>query len=162
MMSTIFQNLFFSAGGGVMAFAVLCAFGFLLSRIEVSKIKLNPWSAIRRWTGDFFGAEHMKEIAALKSELENIKQLLEAHVQESDRRNADNCRRRILSFERELGWNVQHTREDFEDIMAIVFQYENYCREHEAYKNHIAEHAIAHIGEEYDALLRKKERKHDE
>lgn len=61
----------------------------------------------------------------------------------------------ILQFNNELLRDIPHTQEDFNEILAEIDSYENYCREHEDYKNNRAIHAIAHIGKIYDERLEK-------
>lgn len=77
------------------------------------------------------------------------------HIEDSDRRDADRARRRILAFERELQWDVKHSGEEFQDALETIRQYETYCAEHPQYRNHITGYAAAHIQETYQERLRK-------
>lgn len=148
------RQLFVSAGGATLS--GVCIIG-ILSLLQVSKIQINPWDALRRWVGQFFGAEHTQKITLLEKNLEEIKALLESHIRISDERNANRDRRQILAFERELQWNVQHTKEDFEDVLETIARYEEYCATHPEYKNNIAKHAISHIDSVYDERLKKRD-----
>lgn len=120
----------------------------LLTLIEITPIKVNPWSAIAKWLGRAINAEVLAEVKEFRT------QLVE-HIRADDERNADDRRARILKFNNELIRNIPHTREDFIDILADIDDYEAYCREHPDYKNNRAVHAIANIGRVYDERLRK-------
>ena len=48
-----------------------------------------------------------------------------------------------------------HTREDFIEILAVIDDYESYCRDHEDYKNNRATCAIENIKRVYMERLQK-------
>lgn len=72
-----------------------------------------------------------------------------------DERNADLLRSRILRFNNELVRSIDHTQEDFDEILGIIDAYRTYCRTHEEYKNNKCTHAIANIERCYDDRLEK-------
>ena len=151
------KKIFESAGGAWVALGSFALLGWFLSKIEVSKIKINPWATIRKWIGDTFGKEHGEQITALETRLQAIEELLTRHIHNSDRRDAERSRRRILEFEREIQWDIKHSKEEFEDMLETIRQYESYCTEHPDFKNHVAVEAIAHIHEVYRERLRKRD-----
>lgn len=146
-----------SLGGTWAGILSVAAVGLILSLIEVSKIKINPWSAIRKWIGDFFGAEHAERINKLEAGINQLTDLLKSHIEDSNRRDADKSRRRILSFEREIQWEIKHSEEEFADVLETIQHYETYCAAHPDYKNHIAVESAAHIREVYRERLRKRD-----
>ena len=81
--------------------------------------------------------------------------LLDGHVRTDDERNADLLRSRILRFNNELVRSIDHTQEDFDEILGIIDAYRTYCRTHEEYKNNKCTHAIANIERCYDDRLEK-------
>lgn len=123
--------------------------------VEVSKIKLNPWSALARWLGKRANAEVLAELSYVKAELEKTKETLEAHVTLDDRRTADAHRARILHFNNELLRDIPHTKEEFIEILAEIDAYEKYCRENPDYPNNRARLAIETIQEVYKERLKK-------
>lgn len=139
------QKILENVGGTWIAVASFVVVGLILRMIEVSKIKINPWTAIRRWVIDTLGKEHAEKISKLEKSVEEIKTLIKAHIDDSDRRDAERARRRILAFEREVQLEVRHSKEEFEDILETVRQYETYCATHPDFKNHIATEATSHI-----------------
>lgn len=118
----------------------------VLTLVQLSPIKLDPWTAIAKALGKAFNGEVLKEISETKTKLET-------HIQVDDERAADQHRVRILTFNTELLRGQRHTREDFIDILCEVDAYESYCKAHPEYKNSRCKHAVANIGRVYDELL---------
>ena len=79
---------------------------------------------------------------------------LDEHIRIDDERNADLHRARILQFNTDLLHDLNHTEEDFNEILYNIDVYENYCREHEDYKNNRAVHAIRNIKRVYDECMK--------
>lgn len=120
----------------------------LLTLIQIAPIKLNPWSRIAKAIGRAINAEVLAELKQTNAKLE-------AHIQAADERNADMWRANILRFNSELIRCLPHTKEDFNNIFLDIDDYETYCRDHPAYKNSRAVHAIGNIGRVYDQRLEK-------
>ena len=133
------QQIFYTTGGGVL---------LLLTLIQISPIKIDPWTAIFRAIGRAFNAELLKEVRDVRSTLDN-------HIKADDERNADEHRARILRFNNELIRDIPHTKEEFIDVLADIDYYESYCRDHPDYKNNRAVFAIANIGKSYTERLEK-------
>ena len=129
------------AGGGGLVF-------ILFSLVEIAPVKWNPWSALAKALGRAVNADLLKELSATKAALEK-------HIQIDDERNADAHRGKILAFNTELLRGIEHTREDFIEVLAEIDQYESYCRTHPDYKNNRAKYAIANIGRVYNDRLKK-------
>ena len=127
-------------GGGLLIAA--------LSLVQIAPVKWNPWSALAKAIGRAINADLMQELADTRTTLEK-------HIQIDDERNADGHRAKILAFNTELLRGIDHTREDFIEVLAEIDQYESYCRAHPEYKNNRAKHAIANIGRVYDDRLKK-------
>ncbi len=134
-------------GGGVLI--------ILLSIIEVSPIKVNPWSRLAKWLGKAINADVIKELETVKATQEETRERLESHISTNEKREADNCRARILRFNNELIREIPHTKEEFVEVLKDIDDYERYCREHKDYANGRAVHAIANIGRVYDQRLEK-------
>ena len=131
----------FLLGGG----GLLC---LLFGLVEIAPVKWNPWSALAKALGRAVNADLLKELSATKAALEE-------HIRLDDERNADGHRAKILAFNTELLRGIDHTREDFIEVLAEIDQYEAYCRAHPDYKNNRARHAVANIGRVYDDRLAK-------
>lgn len=147
-------------GGGVV---------LLLSLVEISPVKINPWKPIRklfkhcfRELGKLINAEVLQELsevkAAQKSSQEQQQTTIEKldnHIHIDDERNAEFHRQRILQFNNELLRGIGHSKEDFVEVLLDIDRYEVYCRKHPDYPNNRAVHAISNIGREYDQRLKK-------
>ena len=120
----------------------------LMTIVQISPIKINPWSVLANAIGRAFNADVLKE-------LDGVKRDLAAHVKVDDERNADEHRARILRFNNELLRDIPHTKEEFIDVLADIDFYERYCEDHKDYKNNRAVHAIANISRVYDERLQK-------
>ena len=122
------------AGGGGLAL-------ILMTLVQISPVKVNPWSWLARTIGKAINAE--------------ITEKLDAHITMDDRRTADMHRTRILHFNNELLRDLPHTKEEFIEVLAEIDAYEAYCREHPDYPNNRAVLAIENIRETYKERLRK-------
>lgn len=112
----------------------------LLTLIQISPIKIDPWSWLAKNFGKFINAD--------------ITAKLEAHIAVDDRRTADAHRVRILRFNNELLRDIDHTKEEFHEVLAEIDAYEEYCREHPEYSNNRARLAIETIEETYKYCLK--------
>ena len=127
-------------GGGLLA--------VLLTLVQIAPVKIKPWSAIAKAIGTAIIADVLRE-------LDTVTQKLDTHIRVDDERNADSYRTRILQFNNELLREIQHTREDFIEILAVIDDYESYCRDHKEYKNNRAVCAIENIKRVYMERLQK-------
>ena len=138
--------------------AVLCGSGglvLLLTIVEVSKIKINPWSALSKGLCRIFFGPVLKELGEIKKAMEKTQSDLKKHICMDDARNADVRRANILHFNNELIRDIPHTKEEFIEILADIDYYERYCKDHPEYPNTRAVHAIANIGRVYDERMKK-------
>ena len=127
----------------------------LLTLVQISPIKINPWSALGKAIGRVINSEVLKELEEVKQAQKASQKKLETHIKIDDERNADLHRQRILQFNNELLRDIPHTREDFIEVLAEIDYYEHYCKTHPDYKNNRAKHAIDNISRVYDERLQK-------
>jgi len=138
-----------AGGGGIIV--------LLLSFIQVAPFKVNPWSAIAKGLGKAINADVLKELEEVKRTQQETQAQLADRVHVEDERHADAQRKQILGFNVELMRNIKHTREDFIEILAVIDSYEEYCRDHEDYKNNRAVYAVKNIGRVYEERLEKND-----
>ena len=152
---------------------VTALFG-LLTLVEITPIKINPWSWFGSIIGKAFTGEVMKEIGGLKqemsslktevgsvkqdvssvkNEIQNIKKDVSDIREEAKEREATNRRTRILEFGDGLLHGDKYSKEHFDQILLDVTAYENYCDSHPHYMNSIAEATIKHIKRIYQQCL---------
>lgn len=123
--------------------------------LEISKIKINPWSALGRAIGKVINKDVIDSLNEVKQKQAETQQRLDNHIYIDDERNADLHRTYILRFNTELLRGIEHTEEDFVEIMYNIDFYERYCKNHDEYQNNRAVHAIKHIKKVYDECLEK-------
>ena len=138
-----------SCGGGGLV--------LLLTLIQITPIKVNPWTAVAKALGKAINADVLNELEEVKKTQRETKAQLDERVRVEDERNADAQREKILRFNVELMRNLPHTREDFIEILAVMDIYEHYCKEHPDYKNNRAVHAVANISRVYDERQEKND-----
>lgn len=136
-----------AGGGGLLLVA--------MTLIQISPIKVNPWSTLARALGKAINKDVLDGLAEVKADQKEARRILDDHIRVDDTRNADAHRARILQFNNELLRDIPHTREDFIEILEEIDFYERFCEEHKDYKNNRCTHAIANIGRVYDDRLRK-------
>ena len=128
------------AGGGA-AFVIM-------TLIQITPIKVNPWSAIARIIGRAINGEVMTKVDKLSHDLQDMKAT-------EEERDAVNARIRILQFGDELCMNVRHTRERFNQILADIDMYENYCDTHPTLENNQSVMTIQNIKDVYHDCMKK-------
>lgn len=142
------DEILLGSGGGLLA---------LLTLLEITPIKINPWSAIFKALGRAINADVLKELDNVKATQQTTAKKLDNHIVADEVRYADRLRERILQFNNELLRGIPHTREDFIEILAVIDRYNTYCKTHEDYKNNRAVHAIRNIERIYDERLEKRD-----
>lgn len=115
----------------------------LLSAVEISPVKINPWS----WIGGVIG-----KLLGIK-EVSNKVDALEKKVDENQ---ATTIRVRILRFENEIQDNFIHSKDSWDQCMDDILRYEQYTETHPKFKNNITEASINHIKNKYSELLEKR------
>lgn len=154
----------------------------VLSIVEVSKIKINPWSALFNWIGNimFSGiraemasmkADMTKEIGGVKtevskemskvkeemgevkSEMAGVKKDLGEMKDESREDKAKAARNRILVCADEVYQGTRHSKEYFDNILADITFYKKYCKEHPEFQNDMTVLAVERIEEVYRHCL---------
>lgn len=129
----------------------------ILTLVQVSPIKIDPWSAIGkvlcaigRAIGKALNGTVIEKLDKMEAAQVETRMRLDEHIRVDDERNADLHRAYILRFNMELRRGMQHTDEDFNEILYNIKCYEQYCKDHPEYENNRAVHAIRHIENVYD------------
>ena len=112
-----------------------------MTLVQIAPVKVNPWSWLAAAIGRAINAEVIKK--------------LDNHITMDDRRTADGHRARILHFNNEMLRDINHTKEEFTEVLAEIDAYELYCREHPEYPNNRAILAIKNIQEVYMERLKR-------
>lgn len=124
-------------GGAVLA---------LMTLIQISPIKLNPWSWIARCVGRAINADVIDNVNDLKNSVQSNKD-------DDDQQWADLRRTHILRFGDEIRLGVSHSEEHFDQILDDISKYTTYCDTHPHYLNDKAGATIALIKKKYSECL---------
>ena len=118
--------------------------------LEVSPIKVNPWSAI--------GKVINRPVLDKQVELEKKIDLMDGKIEDVKDRQEESevkaARMRIQRFADELYSNVKHSKEHFDLILMDITQYNNYCNTHPGFVNEKTKVAQEIITDIYEKCLR--------
>lgn len=159
------QEIFTSliGNGGFWAAVVF----IVLTLIEITPIKVNPWSWFAKAIGKAFTGEVMQEMTGLKQDIGTLNQEM-SHVkqevkdikkdvtdirEEAKEREATNRRARILEFGDEILHEIDYSKEHWDNVLLDITAYEHYCDDHPHYMNNVAKATIRHIKHMYDKHL---------
>ena len=107
-------------GGGILI--------VLMTLIQITPIKLNPWSWLGRCIGRAINGEVLEKVETLTKDVRNNKA-------DDDDKWASLKRSHILMFGDEIRLGVDHSQERFDQILLDISEYEQYCDIHPEYKN---------------------------
>lgn len=110
--------------------------------VQVSPIKINPWTWVARSIGRAINAELIEKVDKLDKRINQM----EEHDAE---REAKSARIRILRFGDECKQQLRHSQEHFDQIIDDIDQYETYCATHPNFKNNKAVLTISIIKDAY-------------
>lgn len=125
-------------GGGGLA--------IILTLIQISPIKINPWTWLARTIGRAINGEVLERVAALGEDVKNNKA-------DDDEQWVSLSRSHILRFGDELRRGVPHSKEHFDQILLDISKYERYCENHPEYPNGKAIATITQIKKTYQKCL---------
>ena len=128
----------------------------ILSLVEISPIKINPWSKLFRSLGHALNKDMLDEINGLKTELADLKKEIKKvddRVDKMDSRidenNAIQCRSRILRFGDEVSHGRNHSRDHFKQIFCDITTYNSYCHSHPEFQNDMTKITSKRIEDDY-------------
>lgn len=138
---------------------------FLLSLfIEITPIKWSPLSSILKWLGNKLNADIHNQISVLKSDMSGMNDRiakLDEKVDVFKRDVADNsemhkaveARTHVLTFGGEEARGDLHTKEEFDNVLAYMDEYQRYCDSHPEFPNNRTNSTCAFIKRTYDGYL---------
>ena len=124
---------------------LLCGGGgflVLMTLIQITPIKINPWSWIARGIGRAINSEVLEKVNKIEGDVKEFKDTDAEHW-------ASLSRTHILRFGDELLHGVAHSKEHFDQILVDISKYESYCKDHPEYLNNIANATIKQIKKTY-------------
>ena len=107
-------DLFQKITSGELAGWALTALILLLSLIQISPLKLNPWDRVLGWLGKKLNGA---QLAALQKQINTLW--------------INNHRQTLLTFARECRSDIYHSPEEWAHVLNVAEEYEQYCVKHE-------------------------------
>lgn len=129
---------FLLGGGGIIV--------IILTIIQISPIKINPWSYLANKIGRAFNRELINKVDKLNDKVIKLET-------KSDERSANSGRAQILRFGDEVRHGVPHSKEHYDNILMIIHKYQVYCGSHPHYINNVAVATIKYIEASYQKHL---------
>lgn len=118
----------------------------LMTLIQITPIKLNPWSWLGRCIGRAINGEVLEKVEALSKDVKQNKL-------DDDEQWVTLSRTHILRFGDEILHGVSHSKEHFDQILIDISKYEHYCDAHPDYPNGKAIATIKQIKKTYQKCL---------
>ena len=128
----------FLYGGGALV--------ILMTLIQVTPIKINPWSWFGRCIGRAINGEVLDKVETLTQDVKKNKA-------DDDEQWASLSRTHILRFGDEIRHGVIHSKEHFDQVLLDIKKYERYCDDHKDYENDVAHATIDLIRKKYQKCL---------
>lgn len=111
----------------------------LLSLIQISPLKLNPWDKILGWVGKRVNGETEKQVDKLEKQVRDM--WINDHRQ---------C---ILTFARECKADIGHSSDEWTNVLNVAEEYEKYVTENKV-TNGIITQDTAYLRNLYQELSR--------
>lgn len=122
----------------------------LMTLIQITPIKINPWSWLGRAIGKAINGEVIDKVDALSNAVKQNKA-------DDDEQWASLSRTHILRFGDEIRHEVVHSKEHFDQVLLDIKKYEKYCENHKDYENDVAHATIDLIRKKYNNRLEKND-----
>lgn len=122
------------------------AVALLMTFVQITPIKINPWSWLGKMIGRAINGEVLEKVDALSEDVKRNKE-------DDDEQWASLSRTHILRFGDELLHGVPHSKEHFDQVMRDISKYEDYCDNHPNYLNGVAHATIQQIKKTYQKCL---------
>lgn len=116
-----------------------------MTLVQISPIKVDPWSWLARRIGRALNGEVLERVDKLEDGVKSIREI-------GDEREAKNTRIRILRFGDEILHGVEHSKEHFDQILLDITEYHQYCEDHPEFKNNMTELTTQKIMSTYSEL----------
>lgn len=124
----------------------------VLSLVEVSKIKINPWSKLFSWLGTTINKDVLSRLQKNEEELTSIKKSVSDIENRMDDDKIDGIRSEILSFATSCKKGEEHTVKQFKRIFTLHETYDAMIEE-KGLENGVMEIEYAYIVRVYNKCL---------
>lgn len=127
--------------------AILCTI------VQVVPIKINPWDFLLGWVGERFNSGINKRINEVDNRVNNLEKSIDSHIEKCDIDDWKKKRNDIIKFVNEGVNGARHTKESFENIIALCDEYEKYIDENPNVHNGVINDSMCAIRTRYQEHL---------
>lgn len=93
--------------------------------IQISPIKINPWSALFKWLGKVITADSNKRIDSLIKKLERTETSIIGLQKNIDENEKDRIRWEVLDFANSCRNGKKHTKDEYQHIITLNTKYKD-------------------------------------
>lgn len=126
----------------------------LMTLVQIAPIKINPWSKLIFFIGDFFNKQLRDDINNLKRLIEETDKKVNMVAGKLDEVVIVSARARMLKFGDDVSKGKNHSKEHYAQILEDINKYEAYCAAHKDFKNNMTEITIHIIKKSYEEKLK--------
>jgi hypothetical protein len=141
-------NMYLEHNFSISAFVIF----ILLTMIQISPIKWNPWDSIFSWFGKKINKNISDQLNETNKNVKSIQEELDEHIQRSRQKEIDDTRNEILDFANACMNHRRHTQEQFKFIISQCDKYELYMEQYRM-KNGVITSAITEIKTIYQKCI---------
>ena len=133
------------------------ALAVLATVVEITPIKINPWSLLFSAVGKAINKDNAEKLDKLGKDIETLHDQNKNITETLERKDAEDARNHILRFGDEIKNKVRHSEEYFNQILDDITKYEQYCESHKDFKNARTVATVQIINEVYQKCLKEKD-----
>ena len=127
--------------------AILCTI------VQLTPIKINPWDFLLGWIGERFNSGINKRINEVNDRVNSLEESIDKHIEKCDIDDWKKKRNYIIKFVNEGVNGARHTKESFENIIALCDEYEDYVKKNPNVHNGVINDSIYAIRTRYQEHL---------
>jgi len=101
------------------SFGLIGIFVVGASLVEITPVKLNPWSKILGWVGKQINRDVNDRIKQLEKKQDEFEKKFDSYAHDQRKKDLDDMRSKILDFCNECMRRKKHTREQFRFILRL-------------------------------------------
>ncbi len=134
--------------------STLLFIGFILCTfVQISPIKINPWDILLGWVGERFNSCINKRINEVNDRVNKLEKSINTHIENCGIEDWKKRRQYIIDFVNEGVNGTRHTKESFENIIALCDEYEDYVEQNPNIHNGVINGSISAIRIKYHEHL---------
>ena len=117
--------------------------------IQISPIKLNPWSWVARKVGGALNRDILDKVDSIAFDVKELRCIV-------DENSARLAREKILEFGDDLIFQPErkHSKDRFDDVIQHITEYDVYCAGHPEFKNHMTAATTKLILDTYEKCMK--------